>query len=233
MNFGVNKVQTKVIDFSLKNVSYQKFGKTILENLNLDFNAQEIVTIIGPNGAGKSTLIKLLLGIEKPTTGIIERRPHLKLGYVPQKFLVDQNFPMTVERFLKTLSKPLINDIFHIEPIMKSQISSLSGGELQRVLMTRAFLQEPDVLVLDEPTQGVDIMGQKILYEKLISFQENSKCSIILVSHDLHLVFAKSHRVICLNGHICCIGTPDDVQNDNLYLDLFGSYTHSHDHSHV
>ncbi len=233
MSFGASRVQTETIDFSLKNVSYQKFGKTILDNLNLDFNSREIVTIIGPNGAGKSTLVKLLLGIKQPTSGVIERRAHLKLGYVPQKFVVDQSFPMTVERFLKTLSKPFVQDIFNIEPLMKSQIFSLSGGELQRVLMTRAFLQEPDVLVLDEPTQGVDIMGQKILYEKLISFQETSKCSVILVSHDLHLVFAKSHRVICLNGHICCAGHPDDVQHHDSYLDLFGSYTHHHDHSHV
>jgi zinc transport system ATP-binding protein len=206
-----------------------------LQDLTLEFNTGEIVTIIGPNGAGKSTLAKLLLGILTPTSGEIKRRLNLKLGYVPQKFNIDPSFPMTVERFLKMLAKPLVDDIFNIKSLMKSQISALSGGELQRVLMTRAFLQEPNVLVLDEPTQGVDVLGQKVLYEKLINFQELTKCSVILVSHDLHLVFSKSHRVICLNQHICCSGHPDDVMTHPSYLDLFGplaSYTHTHDHAH-
>ena len=159
----------------------------------------------------------------------------MKLGYVPQKFHIDPSFPMTVARFLKTIDKELTQDIFHITTLMNSQMFSLSGGELQRVLMTRAFLQEPNVLILDEPTQGVDVLGQKILYEKLIDFQQLTKCSVILVSHDLHLVFSKSNRVICLNQHICCSGHPDDVAAHPSYLDLFGPlsyYTHKHDHTH-
>ncbi len=223
------------IDFSVQNVSYKKSDKTILDHLTLDFYSGEIVTIIGPNGAGKSTFIKLLLGILSPTSGIIKRRDHIKLGYVPQKFNIDPSFPMTVDRFLKTIERKLTQDIFHITPLMNSQMFSLSGGELQRVLMTRAFLQEPNVLILDEPTQGVDVSGQKILYEKLIHFQQLTKCSVILVSHDLHLVFSRSNRVICLNQHICCSGHPDDVASDPSYLNLFGPlsyYTHHHDHTH-
>lgn len=225
----------QMIDFSLQNVSYKKSDKLILENINLDFHSGQIITIIGPNGAGKSTLIKILLGILSPTSGTIKQRDGLKLGYVPQKFSIDSSFPMTVERFLKTIDKEFTQDIFHITPLLGSQMFSLSGGELQRVLMTRAFLQEPNLLILDEPTQGVDVSGQAILYEKLIQFQQHTKCSVILVSHDLHLVFAQSNKVICLNKHICCSGHPNDVATHPSYLNLFAPlsyYTHHHDHTH-
>lgn len=220
-----------MIDFSFKNVSFQIDSKVILENMSIDLNHGEIVTLIGPNGAGKTTFIKLILGILNPTQGLIERRQPLTMSYVPQKFKIDSTFPMTVKRFLGELE----DDWFKIHHLMQRQLFDLSGGELQRILMTKALLKKPDVLVLDEPTQGIDVIGQNIFYETLTSFQEQTNCSIILVSHDLHLVFSKSHRVICLNHHICCEGHPKQVSENPSYLNLFGplsTYQHKHDHHH-
>ncbi len=221
-------------------------GRLILEDISLTLNAGDIVTIIGPNGAGKTSLLRVLLGLLTPDSGQVTHRDGLRIGYVPQRFPVDPALPMTVHRFLRlplhsspdTIRQALSEvEAAHLE---HQPLQSLSGGELQRVLLARAVLQQPDVLVLDEPDQGVDIDGQAKLYQHLQHVRDRLECSILLVSHELHLVMAASSQVYCINRHICCAGTPENIQQDPAYIALFGKhaaeaiapYTHHHDHQH-
>jgi len=230
---------------SLQNVSFIPKGRVILNSLNFDIHEREILTLIGPNGAGKSSLIKLICGLEKVTKGQLIRSNNLSIGYMPQKLRLDESLPIKVSRFLgltnsgkrprqEALEKVGIS---HLNPC---SMHTLSGGELQRVLLARAILRKPQLLVLDEPLQGVDISGQTALYELIASLRDELKCSVIMVSHDLHLVMAKTDRVICLNQHVCCHGKPESVSQHPEYLKLFGQsaveniavYTHHHDHHH-
>lgn len=231
----------------LAGVSKRFDDRNILHHIDLELRSNSITTIIGPNGAGKTTLLRLLLGLELPDAGQITRRPGLKLGYVPQRFHKDPMLPLKVARFLQLApaapkQKAMRETLSEVgaSHLMDQNMNTLSGGELQRVLLARALLNAPELLALDEPMQGVDLRGQAALYQLLGDIQERHQCSILMVSHDLHFVMAATDQVVCLNQHICCSGRPDDVRAHPEYLALFGDaniegvgiYSHNHDHDH-
>ena len=223
-----------------------KYGsKKVLQNINLSLNASEIVTIVGPNGSGKTTLFKAIIGSVPFSKGKISIKPNLRIGYVPQQLKVDQTLPITVERFLKLATRNN-NDIekmiafFGSENIFREQINSLSGGQMQRVLLARALVNKPEILLLDEATRGLDQPGIAAFYRKIENISKETNCAVLMISHDLHVVMRASDRVICINGHICCQGTPENVATSPEYQTLFGSnidgsfalYRHKHDHNH-
>lgn len=231
---------------SLNNISVSLQGKSILHDVSLELQAGKILTVIGPNGAGKSTLIRVLLGLQATDSGEIWRKSKLRIGYVPQKISINELMPLTVERFVGLAKHQHRDDVSKvlaetgISNLNKQAIQSLSGGEFQRVLLARALLQKPQLLILDEPAQGVDVIGQAELYEKISALKNTHGFGVLMVSHDLHLVMQKTDQVLCLNQHICCSGQPDDVSNHPEYQRLFGGlpaeglavYTHQHDHCH-
>ena len=232
-----------LIDISKLEVKYG--SKKVLQNINLSLNANEIVTIVGPNGSGKTTLFKAIIGSVPLSKGKISIKPNLRIGYVPQQLKVDQTLPITVERFLKLATRNN-NDIekmiafFGSENIFREQINNLSGGQMQRVLLARALVNEPEILLLDEATRGLDQPGIAAFYRKIENISKETNCAILMISHDLHVVMSASDRVICINGHICCQGTPENVATSPEYQTLFGSnidgsfalYRHKHDHNH-
>jgi zinc transport system ATP-binding protein len=223
-------------------------GRQILQNVDIDIHRGEIVTLIGPNGAGKTSLVRLVLNLAKPTKGSVQRTPSLSIGYMPQKLYLDASLPLSVEGFLALTGKGSGSSVkidealslTGVEKLKHSPIHKLSGGETQRVLLARALLNEPDLLVLDEPVQGVDVVGQTALYQLIQDIRDKTNCGILMVSHDLHLVMAATDTVICLNQHVCCHGHPSSVSADPAYLEMFGQsavsgvavYTHHHDHDH-
>ena len=221
-------------------------GEPVLSDVSLTIEPGEIVTILGPNGSGKSTLLRALLGILPLAMGSVTRKPGLRLGYVPQKLSIDRSMPMTVRRFL---SLPVrLGDVEATAALARvglpgleaRQMAGLSGGQFQRVLLARALLSAPQLLILDEPTQGLDQPGEAGFYRLIEEVRQQTGAAILMVSHDLHVVMAASDRVICLNGHICCQGSPVVVSNAPEYRALFGLgsqgalalYQHQHDHSH-
>lgn len=223
------------------------FGQTaVIQNVSLILHPGNIVTVIGPNGSGKTTLLKLLLGLETPDSGTVVRRPGLRIGYMPQRLAIDPILPVTVEWFLKLSAGKDANRIADlametgITHLMKSRLQSVSGGEFQRVLLARALLCNPDLLVLDEPAQGVDVNGQAVFYDLIAHVSRNHNAAVLMVSHDLHLVMSSTDQVLCLNHHICCSGEPHSVRGDPAFIELFGKhvaeslaiYTHHHDHEH-
>lgn len=220
-------------------------GRQILSHVDLDLFQGQLVTLIGPNGAGKTTLVRIVLGLLAPHEGQLQRAADLKIGYMPQKLFVEPTLPLTVERFLQlpgpsVLRASSLLEEVNIGHLLKQQVSRLSGGEMQRVLLARALSRKPHLLVLDEPAQGVDVNGQVELYELINRIRAEHSCGVLMVSHDLHLVMAGTDEVICLNQHICCHGKPEHVSTDPAYLALFGRreaetlavYTHHHNHSH-
>ncbi|MDQ2076231.1 zinc ABC transporter ATP-binding protein ZnuC [Marinimicrobium sp. ABcell2] len=220
-------------------------GRDILKDADLTLEVGKIVTLIGPNGAGKTTLVRTILGLMKPDSGSLQRKPGLRIGYMPQKMHVDPSLPLSVERFLTLggkprLALPEVLALTGIEHLHRARLQNLSGGETQRVLLARALLRDPDLLVLDEPVQGVDVRGQAALYDLINDIRHKQGCGVLLVSHDLHLVMANTDTVVCLNQHVCCQGHPEEVTSDPAYLALFGGtlepqvalYTHHHDHHH-
>ncbi len=226
-------------------LSKRLHGREVLQKVDFSISRNEIVTLIGPNGCGKTTLLRCLLGLIKADSGRIRRRRGLRVGYVPQKVHFEPNFPMTVRYFLKISTKTPVNpaqvvEMTRIEPLLSRQMRELSGGELQRVLLAQALLSKPELLVLDEPVQGVDFGGQAELYRMIRNISRERDCAVVMVSHDLHLVMADTDRVLCLNGHICCSGTPQGVSKDPAFVKLFGEdvarqiafYVHHHDHQH-
>lgn len=229
---------------SLHGVSVRYGAVCALEHISLKLNAGEIITAIGPNGAGKSTLVKLIVGLEQPTAGKVERTRRLRIGYMPQKLQINPQLPLSTARFLALSgsSCKLTHAVarLDIECLLQTPVQKLSGGELQRVLLARALMQEPKLLVLDEPAQGVDVTGQAELYHLLGELRQELGCAVFMVSHDLHLVMAKTDQVLCLNKHICCHGEPESVSQHPEYIQLFGKkaaediavYTHVHDHTH-
>jgi zinc transport system ATP-binding protein len=228
----------------LNNVGYQIANKSILENIGLSIYPKEIVSLIGPNGAGKSTLIKILVGLLTPTQGKVIVQPGITIGYTPQKMQLSAILPLTVSRFLKLVKakRPLQEVLAELnisDALLNTMVWNLSGGEWQRVLLARALIQQPDLLVLDEPAQGIDLIGQAALYTLLRHIRDKYQCGILLVSHDLHIVMGGTDRVVCLQQHICCQGHPETVSRDPAFQALFGPiaqdlalYTHRHDHQH-
>ena len=231
----------------LKNINVVFAQKTALQNINLNIYPNSIITIVGPNGGGKSTLLKTLLKLQTPTSGEVIYSKNVCIGYVPQKIHLNHSLPITVERFLslkkglKTQEISTALEQLSISHLRKSNMQKLSGGEMQRVLLARAILNKPNLLVLDEPTQGVDITGQADLYQLIYQTQQKLNCAVLMVSHDLHIVMADSKEVLCINQHICCAGTPDVLSNDPTFMRLWGNqltqnvgfYTHHHNHHHT
>jgi zinc transport system ATP-binding protein len=226
-------------------------GREVLHDVGLAIEPGEIVTIVGPNGSGKSTLLRALLGALRPAGGHVRRRPGLAIGYVPQRLHLDASLPMPVSRFLDLPERRGRDEKAEAlrevglaadgpRSVARLQMAALSGGQFQRVLLARAMLGRPDILVLDEPTQGLDQPGAAAFYRLVETLRADLNCAVLMVSHDLHVVMSASDRVICLNGHICCEGTPTVVRDLPAYRELFGLgpagplalYHHRHDHSH-
>lgn len=224
---------------TLEKINVRIDERDILKNVDFSLQEKEIVTLIGPNGAGKSTLIKIILGIIQPNSGKILSHKQLKLAYVPQKFNPSHSLPLRVKDLLnlekcdKAIKAEIIRDT-GITKLQDSKVQQLSGGERQRVLLARALLRQPNVLVLDEPMQGLDIQSEAELYDYVRSLPDRYGCSVLIVSHDLQWVMQGTQRVICLNKHICCSGLPESIKNHPEYLALFGTnrafYQHHHDH---
>ncbi|WP_367986913.1 zinc ABC transporter ATP-binding protein ZnuC [Vibrio sp. NTOU-M3] len=230
----------------LNQIGVQFDDRAVLENVSLTIKRGEITTLIGPNGAGKSTLVKVLLGLQTQYTGTLKKSKGLKIGYVPQKLKLNDSLPLSVRRFLclaGRFSKQELLDALKLvgaEHLLDANMHSLSGGENQRVLLSRALLRRPDLLVLDEPAQGVDVQGQIDLYDLIDTLRHRFNCGVFMVSHDLHLVMAKTDDVICLHHHVCCSGSPAAITQHPKYIALFGNarqetlalYHHQHDHHH-
>ncbi|NVK19986.1 MAG: metal ABC transporter ATP-binding protein [Methylocystaceae bacterium] len=232
---------------SLQGAGVQQNGRWLIRDVDLWVNPGEIVTLIGPNGSGKSTTMKAAIGLMKLQEGKEFKQPNLRIGYVPQKLTIDATLPMSVHRLMRLAgrySDALIDEMLTsvgMKDHAHSAVHDLSGGEFQRVLLARAMIGKPDLLVLDEPVQGVDYAGEAELYDLIGKFRKQTGCGILLISHDLHVVMAQTDRVLCLNGHVCCTGTPQSVASSPKYLELFGRqassslavYQHHHDHTHL
>ena len=237
--------KNKKILLKVENASYYLNDKALIKEVSLEIKQGEIVTLIGPNGSGKSTTAKIALGIYKKIEGRVRRFTE-RIGYVPQKVSVDWTLPIRVIDFM-TLTEDLKNDQINValnltgvDHLKNKSLGNLSGGEFQRVLIARAIAKKPELLVLDEPVQGVDFKGEIALYELIKKISEKLNCGILLISHDLHVVMSATDFVICLNGHVCCSGKPHTVVKDEKYNEFFGDrasnilslYEHEHDHSH-
>jgi zinc transport system ATP-binding protein len=230
----------------LKNAGYQQNNKWLVKGVSLSVEKGKIVTLIGPNGSGKSTTAKIALGIYKKIDGEVKKYTN-KIGYVPQKISIDWTLPLRVHDFMlltEDLDDESVNEALSLTGVVHlkdKNLGNLSGGEFQRVLLARAISKKPEFLVLDEPVQGVDFTGEIALYELIKKISDELNCGILLISHDLHTVMTATDHVVCLNGHVCCSGTPIDVAKNNEYKALFGEqasqiltrYEHKHDHVHT
>jgi zinc transport system ATP-binding protein len=230
----------------LSDVSLRLDGTEVLQHVDLTLRRGEILTLIGPNGAGKTTLLRVALGLTKPTSGTVRRRRGATFGYVPQRFAVDPTLPLTVGRFLSLPRRRRRDQVaaalaeVGVPEAIDRELPTLSGGEFQRVMLARALLRRPDVLVLDEPLQGVDVTGQVALFELIAQLRRAHGFAVLMVSHDLHLVMRQTDHVLCLNHHVCCRGEPASVSRHPDYQRLFGTeaaralavYSHAHDHEH-
>ena len=230
----------------LKDAGYRQNDKWLVKGVSLEVEKGKIVTLIGPNGSGKSTTAKIALGIFKKIEGEVEKYTN-KIGYVPQKISIDWTLPLRVYDFLtltENISEVAIDEALSLTGVIhlkNKNLGNLSGGEFQRVLLARAISKKPEFLVLDEPVQGVDFTGEIALYELIKKISDELNCGILLISHDLHTVMSATDHVVCLNGHVCCSGSPIDVAKNNEYKALFGEqasqilsrYEHKHDHVHT
>jgi len=228
------------------NLSVKRGAQQILHGVSLAVHRGEIITVIGPNGAGKTTLVRALLGLIKTDQGTVQRAKDLRIGYMPQKLFLDAPLPLSVAQYLHLAhgKQQSIDTVAHetgITSLLHKPVENISGGELQRVSLARALLRKPDLLVLDEPVQGVDISGQGALYQLIDTLRDHYRCGVLMVSHDLHVVMARTDTVICINQHVCCHGHPEDVSQHPAFQALFGDreltralavYSHHHDHAH-
>jgi zinc transport system ATP-binding protein len=231
---------------SAERVTLRYGGAPVLRDVDFRIDRGEIVTVVGPNGSGKSSLLRALLGILPAASGRVTRAAGLRVGYVPQRLHIDPALPMTVGRFLSLPTRRSAGETARalartgVPGVEAQQMTELSGGQFQRVLLARALLSRPDILMLDEPTQGLDQPGVAAFYRLLEEVRRETGCAVLMVSHDLHVVMSASDRVLCLNGHVCCEGTPTVVSNAPEYRALFGLgtqgalalYQHVHDHDH-
>ena len=231
---------------TVENVHFAIRGNPILQAVSLRVAPGEIVALIGPNGAGKSTLVRIVLGLLHPARGQVQLKPGIRVGYMPQRLMIDETLPLTVQRFVTLgmrASRERVRSALRevgAAHVFDAPMQAISGGETQRVLLARALLREPALLVLDEPIQGVDLTGQYELYDLISGLRRQRGCGILMVSHELHLVMAATDEVVCLNRHVCCSGHPDLVAQDPAYLELFGIdgarrlaiYHHHHNHRH-
>ena len=238
-------MSSKNILVKLENAGFKIKDKILVEGISLSVEKGKIVTLIGPNGSGKSTTAKIALGIYKNIEGKVEKFTN-KIGYVPQKISIDWTLPLRVKDFMnltESINDEQINEALSLTGVLhlkNNNLGSLSGGEFQRVLLARAISKKPELLVLDEPVQGVDYTGEIALYELIKKISDELKCGILLISHDLHTVMSATDHVVCLNGHVCCSGSPIDVASNHEYKALFGEqasktlalYEHNHDHVH-
>lgn len=229
----------------LENAGVQRMSKWLVKEISFEISQGQIVTLIGPNGSGKTTTAKMILNIMNADEGQITRNTD-KMAYVPQKINIDWTMPLRVIDFMKITNNLNDNQVIEsltttgVDKLLYNQIHNLSGGEFQRVLIARAIAKKPDLLVLDEPVQGVDYNGEIALYNLIKKISVNLNCGILLISHDMHFVMSTTDHVVCLNGHICCSGTPSSVVKNPEYIKLFGEhnsetlsyYQHHHDHSH-
>ncbi|WP_027858538.1 zinc ABC transporter ATP-binding protein ZnuC [Marinobacterium jannaschii] len=230
----------------LQHVGLRYGAREVLKNINLEVHRDCITTLIGPNGAGKTSVVRIVLGLNKASTGNVWREAGLRIGYMPQKLQIDQTFPLTVQRFLQTTQckdkqqmQQALDEV-GAGHLLSQSIHNLSGGETQRILLARALLRDPNLLVLDEPVQGVDINGQIELYDLISRIRQQRKCGVLMISHDLHLVMSATDHVICMNQHVCCSGHPAHVTQDPSFTELFGVkgaealavYSHHHNHRH-
>lgn len=232
---------------SLKNAGIRRSNKWLVRGITMTVEPGEIVTLIGPNGSGKSTTAKMALGVLDTDEGVARQKSKLRASYVPQRLEVNWALPLTVSRFLELTNRATrkqMQDVLEVTEtshLFGAQMSKLSGGEHQRVLLARAILRAPEFLVLDEPVQGVDYYGEIALYKLIEDIRNRLDCGVLLISHDLHVVMSTTDRVICLNGHICCSGTPANVASSKEFRSLFGEraatglafYEHRHDHEHM
>ncbi|MES4612972.1 MAG: zinc ABC transporter ATP-binding protein ZnuC [Ewingella sp.] len=231
---------------TLNKISVAFGNRRVLSDISLTLQPGKILTLLGPNGAGKSTLVRVVLGLVPPTSGTLTREPGLRIGYVPQKLHLDATMPLTVSRFMRLKPGVKRGDILpalkrvQAANLLDQPMQKLSGGENQRVLLARALMNNPQLLVLDEPTQGVDVNGQLALYNLIDNLRCELGCAVLMVSHDLHLVMAKTDEVLCLNQHICCSGSPEVVSTHPEFIAMFGNrgaeqlaiYRHHHNHRH-
>jgi zinc transport system ATP-binding protein len=243
---NAQKAKKKNMLIESQNISVVRGKKEILKDVNLQIDFNDFVTIIGPNGAGKSMLLKCMLGFFKPDNGTIVKSPHLKVSYVPQNFMPDKSIPISAYDFIK-LNKEVsldriseISTLLNAEALLDMQINHLSGGELQRILIVRSLIENPNLLVLDEPTQNLDVSSQLNFYRFLDKIYKEKDISILMVSHDLHMVMSSTNKVVCLSNHICCSGEPLAITKDPEFISLFGHdfanmmsvYKHDHHHQH-
>lgn len=231
----------------LINITHFYNDKQVLDNINFEILPNSITTVIGPNGAGKTTLAKIMLGIEKPIEGWLERRASLKVSYIPQKLALDKNLPLDINAFLQLLGqgrfprKKILEILVEVQLDIstKTSVHSLSSGQFQKLLLAAALLRNPELIVLDEATQGLDVTSQTNFYKIIAEIKSQHNCAVFMISHDLFTVMSKSDQVICLNQHICCKGTPSQILHNPEYTKIFGvqedilsGYLHKHDHQH-
>jgi zinc transport system ATP-binding protein len=228
------------------NVTLAYGADPVLRDVNMRVEPGEIITIVGPNGSGKTSLLRAIIGAMPLSNGRIHRKPGLRIGYVPQRLHVDPTLPITVDRFMRLNGsadremRDAALDRAGASGLGARQMSGLSGGQFQRVLLARALLDAPDILLLDEATQGLDQPGSAAFYRQIEAVRQETGCAVLMVSHELHVVMSASDRVICLNGHVCCEGAPAVVASAPEYRALFGTgtggalalYRHEHDHEH-